>query len=271
MRCTQMQELSHHQRNNTTALSKSSAGPDVAMPAMENSSREKNNEPAGKSPGFQSFAAPHHGPAGRSSSAPSKGAKQILRSLHLQSQCHDDLRQSGHLGDTMKGKVLQQYHPPSPGPQDMAPSAFSAGKRRAALITAGAKASSSGSIRRGKSTSPRRWTPVQKGPEKENLEQPPKRRVKLKKPHPYSRDVVQEFMCRKNEERRKKKLEEKKSVMQAVEMRNKRLQEVYRKQREALGKKTCSEQTCELVRGAAAAKGSPQHTLEQVSHGGVVD
>lgn len=169
----------------------------------------------------------------------------------------------------MKGKVLQQHHLPSPGPQDMNPSAFSAGKRRAASITAGAKTNSSGSCR--KSTSPQRWTPVQKGSEKENLKQPPKRRVNLRKPHPYSRDVVQEFMCRKNEERKKKKLEEKKSVKQAVEMRNKRLQEVYRKQREALGKRKCSEPTCELIRGAAAAKGSPQRALEQVSHGGGLD
>lgn len=270
MRCTQIQ-LSHHQRNNTTALSKSSTGPNTAVSAMENSSRENRKEPVGKSPEIQSCAAPHHGPAGRNSSAPTKGAKQTLRSLHLQSQCHDVHRQSRLLGDTMKGKVLQQHHLPSPGPQDMNPSAFSAGKRRAASITAGAKTNSSGSIHSRKSTSPHRWTPVQKGSEKENLKQPPKRRVNLRKPHPYSRDVVQEFMCRKNEERKKKKLEEKKSVKQAVEMRNKRLQEVYRKQREALGKRKCSEQTCELIRGAAAAKGSPQRALEQVSHGGGLD
>ncbi|XP_032303995.1 centrosome-associated protein 350-like [Coturnix japonica] len=233
------------------------------MPAMEKSSREKNNESVGKSPEFQSCASPHHGPAGRSSSAPTKGAKQILRSLYLQSQCHDDCRQSGLLGDTTKGKVLQWHHSPSPGPQDTTPSAFSAGKRRAASVTAGAKASSSGSIHRGKSTSPQGRTPVQKGSEKENLKQLPKRRVKLKNPHPYSREAVQEFMCRKNEERKKKRLEEKKSAMQAVEMRSKRLQEVYRKQREALGKKTCSEQMCKIIKGAAAAKGSAQSTLEQ--------
>ncbi|XP_021269387.1 coiled-coil domain-containing protein 187 isoform X3 [Numida meleagris] len=237
--------------------------PGIATPAMENSSREKRKEPVGKRPELQSCAVPHHGPAGRSSSAPTKGAKQILRSLHLQRQCHDGRRQSRIPGDTAKGKVLQQYQPPSAGPQDTAPSTFSAGKIRAALITAGAKPCSSGRIHRGKSTSPRGWMPVWKGSEKENLKHLPKRRTNIKKPHPYSRDVVQEFMCRKNEERKRRKLEEKKALMQAVEMRNKRLQEVYRKQREALGKKTCSEQTCKLIGGAAAAKGSPQRTLEQ--------
>ncbi|XP_065593261.1 centrosome-associated protein 350-like [Cyrtonyx montezumae] len=233
------------------------------MPAMENSSRGMRNEPVRKSPELQGCSAPHHGPAGRSSSAPTSGAKQILRSLRLQSQCHDGCRQSRLPGGTAKGEVLQLYHPPSPGHQDTTPSPFSVGKTRAALVTVGAKPSRSGNCFRGKSTSPPGWTPVQKEFEKENLKEPPKRRVNIKKPHPYSREVVQEFMRQKNEERRKKKLEEKKSSMQAVEMRSKRLQEVYRKQREALGKKTCSEQTCKLIRGAAAAKGSPQHTLEQ--------
>nr|XP_047907237.1 coiled-coil domain-containing protein 187 [Anser cygnoides]XP_047907247.1 coiled-coil domain-containing protein 187 [Anser cygnoides] len=51
--------------------------------------------------------------------------------------------------------------------------------------------------------------------------------------------------------------------MKAIEMRNKRLQEVYRKQREAVGKKTLSDQAHSLVGETAAATQSPRCALKQ--------
>ena len=78
-------------------------------------------------------------------------------------------------------------------------------------------------------------------------------------------------MYRKNEERKKKILEEKKSLVQAMEMRNKRLQEVYRKQREAIGKKMVFDQKHQLIGETASAKESPQCKFEQVSQKGVAD
>nr|XP_012421430.1 PREDICTED: uncharacterized protein LOC101386714 [Odobenus rosmarus divergens] len=55
--------------------------------------------------------------------------------------------------------------------------------------------------------------------------------------HPYSTEVLQEFMRQKTLARQRQALEEKASAVRALELRNQRLQEVYRKQREAvLGK-----------------------------------
>ncbi|CAM9666893.1 unnamed protein product [Bubo scandiacus] len=253
----------------------------VAMPAMENSSREKGNEPVGKSLEFKSCVVPPSRPIGRGSNAPTKDTKQILRNLHLQSQYHDEHGDTRLPKDAAKGKVqvLQQYlgiHPPSPGPRGITRSAFSGEEIQSSLKKAGVKPSSSGNCSRGKSTSPQRQkgssSPAQKGPEKENLKHPSKRRVNIKKPHPYSPEIVQEFMYRKNEERKKKSIEEKKSLVQAMEMRNKRLQEVYRKQKEAIGKKTCSDQMHKLIRETTSAKGSPQCKLEQEqTSGGILE
>ncbi|XP_030363262.1 coiled-coil domain-containing protein 187 [Strigops habroptila] len=134
-----------------------------------------------------------------------------------------------------------------------------------------AKPRTSGNCSRGKRASPQRQkgssSPAQKGPEKENLEHPSKRRVNIKNPHPYSPEIIQEFMYQKKEERKKKDLEEKKSLVQATELRNKRLQEVYRKQKEAVGRKTCSDQMQKLT--SKTAKGSPpgKHEQEQTSGG----
>ncbi|KAM9271259.1 coiled-coil domain-containing protein 187 [Morus bassanus] len=252
----------------------------VAMPAVENSFREKGNEPVGKSPEFKSCVVPPSKPVERGSNAPTKDTKQILRNLHLQSQYHDEHRHTRLLKDTAKGKVvLQRYlgiHSPSPGPWAITPSAFSGEKIRYSLMKDGAKASSSGNCSRGKSTSPQRQkgssSPTQKGSEKENIKHPSKRRVNIKKPHPYSPEIVQEFMYQKNEERKKKSLEEKKSLVQAMEIRNKRLQEVYRKQKEAIGKKMCSDQTRKLIGETASAKGSPQCKLErEETSGGILE
>ncbi|XP_075375682.1 coiled-coil domain-containing protein 187 [Mycteria americana] len=253
----------------------------VALPVMENSSREKGNEPGGKSPEFESCMVSPSKPVERGGNAPTKDTKQILRNLHLQSQYHDERRHTRLLKDTAKGKVevLQQYlgiHSPSPGPRAVSPSAFSGEKIRSSLMKDRAKPSSSENCSRGKSTSPQRQkgssSPAQKGSEKENLKHPSKRRLNMKKPHPYSPEVVQEFMYRKNEERKKKTLEEKKSSVQAMEMRNKRLQEVYRKQKEAIGKKTSFEQMCKLIRETASAKESPHCKPEQEqTSGGILE
>ncbi|XP_064324564.1 centrosome-associated protein 350-like isoform X2 [Phalacrocorax carbo] len=252
----------------------------VAMPVMENSFREKGNEPVGKNPEFKSCMVPRSKPVERGSNAPTKDTKQILRNLHLQSQYHDEHRHTRLPKDTAKGKVevLQVFlgiRSPSPGPRAITPSAFSGEKIRSSLIKDGAKPSSSGNCKRGENISPQRQkgssSPARKGSEKENLKHPSKRRASTKKPHPYSPEIVQEFMYQKNEERKKKILEEKKSLVQAMEIRNKRLQEVYRKQQEAIGKKMCSDKTRKLIGEKASAKESPQCKLEQVSHKGAAD
>ncbi|XP_032451421.1 coiled-coil domain-containing protein 187 [Lynx canadensis] len=55
--------------------------------------------------------------------------------------------------------------------------------------------------------------------------------------HPYSSESLREFMRQKALARRRQALEEKASALRALELRNQRLQDVYRKQREAvLGK-----------------------------------
>lgn len=216
----------------------------------------------------------------RGSNAPTRNKKQILRNLHLQSQYHDEHRHTRLPKDTVKGKVevLQRYlriHSPSPGPQGVTPSAFSGEKIQSSIMKDGAMPSTSGNCSRGESTSSQRQkcssSSAPKGSEKENLKHPSKRRVNIKSHHSYSPEIVQEFMYRKNQERKKKSLEEKKSLVQATEMRNKRLQEVYRKQKEAVGRKTCSDQMRKFMGETASAKESPRCKLKQVSHKEVAD
>ncbi|XP_065710067.1 coiled-coil domain-containing protein 187 isoform X2 [Patagioenas fasciata] len=244
----------------------------VATPVMENSPREKGNQPVRRSPEFQSCLIPHSKHIERGSNTPSKDSKQILRNLHLQSQYQDEHKCTRFPKDTVERKVevLQQYlriHSPPPGPQGRTPSVFNGEEIQSSLVKDGAKPSTSGNCRRGKSTTPQRQqgssSPAQKGSAKENLKHPSKRMVIIKKAHPYSSEVVQEFMYRKNEERKKKILEEKKSLVQAMELRNKRLQEVYRKQKAAIAKKTCSDQIHKLTRETSSAKESPACKLEQ--------
>lgn len=229
------------------------------MPVMENSSRVKGNEPVGKSPGFQSsVVAPSK--AGRGSNAPTEDANQALGNLLLQSQSCEEHTHIRLPRDAVKQQSLG-IHSPSPGLWGTAPSAFSGEGKQPSLMEDGAKPCTSGSCSRGKSASPQR----QKGSEKENLKQPSKRRGNLKKPHPYSPESVREFMYRKKAERKKKLLEEKKSSVQAAEMRKKRLQEVYRKQKEAIGKKSCPDEMHKSIGKTGSAKGNPQCELEQVS------
>ncbi|KAK2515041.1 centrosome-associated protein 350-like [Columba guinea] len=253
----------------------------VAVPEMEKSPREKGNQPVRRSPEYQSCLMPHSKHIEMGGNTPAKDSKQILRNLHLQSQYRDEHKRTRFPKDTVEGKVevLQQYlriHSPSPGPQGRTPSAFNGEEIQSSLMKDGAKPSTSGNSSRGKSTSPQRQkgssSPAQKGSGKENLKHPSKRRVNIKKAHPYSSEVVREFMYRKNEERKKKNLEEKKSLVQAMELRNKRLQEVYRKQKAAVGKKTCSDQIHKLIRETTSAKESPPCKLEQEqTSGGILE
>ncbi|TRZ15199.1 hypothetical protein HGM15179_011910 [Zosterops borbonicus] len=219
------------------------------MPVMENSSGVKGNGPVGKSPGAPSTVVTPS-KAERGSRAPTEDPNQALRTLLLQSQSCEEHRHIMFPRDAVKHQS-QGIHSPSLG--------LSSTKDRA-------KPSTSGSCSRGKSASPQR----QKGAEKENLKQPSKRRVNLKKPHPYSPESVREFMYRKNAERKKKLLEEKKSLAQAAEMREKRLQEVYRKQKEAIGKKSCPDEMHKPIGKMGFAKGNPQYEFEQEQTSGGV-
>uniref|UniRef100_A0A803W8V9 CAP-Gly domain-containing protein n=1 Tax=Ficedula albicollis TaxID=59894 RepID=A0A803W8V9_FICAL len=222
-----------------------------AMPVMQNSSRVKGDESVGKSPGAQrAVVAPSK--AERESNAPTEDTNQALRNLLLQSQPCEEHRHIRLPRDAVKHQP-QGIHSPSPG---------------LSLTKDGAKPSTSGSCSRGNSASPQR----QKGSEKESLKQPSKRRVNLKKPHPYSPESVREFMYRKKAERKKKLLEEKKSLAQAVELRKERLQEVYRKQKEAVGKKSCPDEMHKPIGKTGSAKGNPQCEFEQEqTSGGVLE
>ncbi|KAF2982318.1 hypothetical protein EK904_004925 [Melospiza melodia maxima] len=213
-----------------------------AMPVMENSSRVEGNEPVGRSPGAQSaVVAPSK--AGKGSNAPTEGTNQALRNLPLQGQFCEEHRHIRVPREAVKHQP-QGIHSPPPG---------------LSLRKDGAKPSTSGSCSRGNSASPQR----QKESEKENLEQPSKTRANLKKPHPYSPESVREFMYRKKAERKRKLLKEKKARAQAEEMKKKRLQELYRRQKEAIGRKSCPDEMHKPLGKMGSAKGNPQSELEQ--------
>ncbi|XP_019497449.1 PREDICTED: coiled-coil domain-containing protein 187 [Hipposideros armiger] len=88
-----------------------------------------------------------------------------------------------------------------------------------------------------KHTSPRptRSAP-QNAPGEEKEARPPAPCPKLRGflGHPYSFECLREFMRQKTLARRQQALEEKAKAMRALELRNQRLQDVYRKQREAV-------------------------------------
>lgn len=125
------------------------------------------------------------------------------------------------------------------------------------------------SYSRGKGTCPQRTTgsnwPAQRASEKENLPQPLKKKVNVGRSHPYSPEEVHEFMHRKTAERKKRSLEERESVKQAREARTKRLQEVYRKQREAFARKPGVEESHAGHRGTARPAPSPRSPSSHVS------
>ncbi|KAK2084854.1 hypothetical protein P7K49_037887 [Saguinus oedipus] len=80
---------------------------------------------------------------------------------------------------------------------------------------------------------PRSHSPVKRKPDKITAnEEPP---VISKRRH-YDTDEVRQYIVRQQEERKRKQNEEKKAQKEATEQKNKRLQELYRKQREAFTK-----------------------------------
>ncbi|KAL1774768.1 centrosome-associated protein 350 [Sigmodon hispidus] len=80
---------------------------------------------------------------------------------------------------------------------------------------------------------PRSHSPVKRKPDKITANEDPP--VISKKRH-YDTDEVRQYIVRQQEERRRKQNEEKKAQKEATEQKNKRLQELYRRQREAFTK-----------------------------------
>ncbi|NWI58836.1 CE350 protein, partial [Calyptomena viridis] len=79
----------------------------------------------------------------------------------------------------------------------------------------------------------RSHSPTKRKPDKVAASEEPQ--VISKKRH-YDSDEVRQYIIRQQEERKKKQNEEKKAQKEATEQKNKRLQELYRKQREAVTK-----------------------------------
>ncbi|XP_058130797.1 centrosome-associated protein 350 isoform X1 [Dasypus novemcinctus] len=80
---------------------------------------------------------------------------------------------------------------------------------------------------------PRSHSPVKRKPDKITTNEDPP--VISKKRH-YDSDEVRQYIVRQQEERKRKQNEEKKAQKEATEQKNKRLQELYRKQKEAFTK-----------------------------------
>ncbi|XP_007935828.1 centrosome-associated protein 350 [Orycteropus afer afer] len=80
---------------------------------------------------------------------------------------------------------------------------------------------------------PRSHSPVKRKPDKVTTNEDPP--VISKKRH-YDTDEVRQYIVRQQEERKRKQNEEKKAQKEATEQKNKRLQELYRKQKEAFTK-----------------------------------
>ncbi|XP_032978091.1 coiled-coil domain-containing protein 187 isoform X2 [Rhinolophus ferrumequinum] len=76
----------------------------------------------------------------------------------------------------------------------------------------------------------------QNAPRKENEARlpPPCPKLQGLLGHPYSSECLREFMRQKTLERRQRALEEKAKAVRALDLRNQRLQDIYRKQREAV-------------------------------------
>ncbi|XP_019396667.1 PREDICTED: centrosome-associated protein 350-like [Crocodylus porosus] len=261
-------------------------GPPPKFPKMrdvpENAAREKNSEPGkesiatlqgghscrekaggggdrvGNSPEEKSCRVTQSGSFETDSSALAREARQRRRDRRTQSQAASKNPSASPQRDAQEGKAgdPRQYlgvSPlASPGSSTATPS-FQEEKPRSFLNS---------SCSRGKGTSPRGTTgsnwPAQRGSEKENLPQPLKKKVNVGRSHPYSPQEVHEFMHRKTVERKKRSLEERESVKQAREARTKRLQEVYRKQREAFARKPGVEESHVGHRGTALPAPRPR-------------
>ncbi|XP_063095798.1 centrosome-associated protein 350 isoform X3 [Cavia porcellus] len=82
-------------------------------------------------------------------------------------------------------------------------------------------------------SAPRSHSPVKRKPDKITTNEDPP--IISKKRH-YDTDEVRQYIVRQQEERKRKQNEEKKAQKEATEQKNKRLQELYRKQKEAFTK-----------------------------------
>ncbi|XP_053100125.1 centrosome-associated protein 350 isoform X2 [Hemicordylus capensis] len=90
----------------------------------------------------------------------------------------------------------------------------------------------------------RSHSPTKRKPDKLAANEEPQ--VISKKRH-YDTDEVRQYIVKQQEERKKKQSEEKKAQKEATEQKNKRLQELYKKQREALTNKTKSTLVSEIA------------------------
>ncbi|KAM7144522.1 coiled-coil domain-containing protein 187 isoform 2-T2 [Macrochelys suwanniensis] len=245
----------------------------IAAPQVEQSSRE-NGVPGGgdhvwTSPPHKSCQTTPGNSIEIASDVLTRDAKQILRDLHLQNQSCEEYRSTKPQKDTTTGKAedpkpYPETHPSSTEISGITPSDYSTDKTRSSLMKAGIEprncsGGKSASLPRSKGSN----SPGQKVSEKENVNQSAKTKVNVGKAHAYSPEEVHEFMHRKVEERKKKNREEKKSLKQARETRAQRLQELYRKQKEAFAKKSCSGVAQTLNRGTVPATQGSQHKLAQ--------
>ncbi|XP_030391706.1 centrosome-associated protein 350-like isoform X2 [Gopherus evgoodei] len=241
----------------------------IATPQMEQRSRE-NDVPARSdhmlnSPPHKSCQTTPGSSIEIASNALTRDAKQILRDLHLQNQSCEEYRRTKPQKDTTTGKAedskpYPETNPPSSEISSITRSDYSRDKTRSSLMKAGIElrnchGGKSASLPRSKGSN----SPGQKVSEKESI----KKRVNVGKAHAYSPEEVHEFMHRKVEERKKKNLEEKKSLKQARETRAQRLQELYRKQKEAFAKKSCSGVAQALNRGSIPATQGSWYKLAQ--------
>ncbi|XP_065428144.1 coiled-coil domain-containing protein 187 isoform X2 [Chrysemys picta bellii] len=245
----------------------------IATPQIEQSSRE-NGVPGGgdhmwNSPPHKSCQTTPSSSIEIASNALTRDAKQILRDLHLQNQSCEECISTKPQKDTTAGKAedskpYPETNPPSTEISSVTRSDYSRDKTRSSLMKAGIEPRNchgrkSASLPRSKGSN----SPGQKLSEKENVNQSAQKRVNVGKAHTYSPEEVHEFMHRKVEERKKKNLEEKKSLKQARETRAQRLQELYRKQKEAFAKKSCSGVAQTLNRGIIPATQGSQYKLAQ--------
>ncbi|XP_074871960.1 coiled-coil domain-containing protein 187 [Carettochelys insculpta] len=245
----------------------------IATPQMEQSSRE-NDAPGGgdhmwNSLLHKSCQTTPGSSTETASNALTREAKQILRDLHLQNQSCEEYRNAKQ----RKGTRTRKAEDSESGPETNSSSTeingitlsdYGRHKSRYSLTKTGTEPRNcsrgkSASFSRGKGSN----SPGQKVSEKENVNQSAKKRINRRKSHSYSLEEVHEFMHRKIEERKKKNLEEKKALKQARETKAQRLQELYRKQKEAFAKKSCCGAAQTLNRGPLPVTQSSQYKLAQ--------
>ncbi|XP_027725596.1 coiled-coil domain-containing protein 187 isoform X2 [Vombatus ursinus] len=162
-------------------------------------------------------------PVGCGSSEPFQALLNLLRNLqsHVQDKAHNKrTRSQSPKGMSTKKAGESEWH--SSKPQTGA-----VGRRNLQFVSDGKNLSS----RMGSSEA---W----KVPGKENDYQGTHRKTDRSTSRPYTTIEIRKFMNQKAIERKRRCLEAKISVKKALELREKKLQEVYKKQREAFSRKT---------------------------------